>query len=56
MVLRKGRLSREKLKKISSFTSSLEQDYPLAEYDIKQSIVHAKALEKKRYNFFRSER
>ncbi|MGM0441434.1 MAG: argininosuccinate lyase [Elusimicrobiota bacterium] len=46
MILRKGRLTREKLEKISSFTSSLKEDYPLAEYDIKQSIVHAKALSK----------
>ncbi len=46
MILRKGRLTGKKLKNISRFTSSIKQDYPLAGYDIKQSIAHAKALQK----------
>ncbi|MFC2061856.1 argininosuccinate lyase [Elusimicrobiota bacterium] len=46
MILRKGRITKDKLKNVAQFTSSIEKDYVLAEYDIKQSIVHTRALEK----------
>lgn len=44
MILRKGRITKEKIRKIGAFTSSINVDYILAEYDIKQSIAHAKGL------------
>ncbi|MEA3506917.1 MAG: lyase family protein, partial [Elusimicrobiota bacterium] len=44
MVLRKGRISKEKLKEVMDLTSSINQDYILAEYDLKQSIAHVNAL------------
>ncbi|MDA3792077.1 MAG: argininosuccinate lyase [Elusimicrobia bacterium] len=44
MVLRKGRISKEKLKEVMELTSSINKDYILAEYDLKQSMAHIRAL------------
>lgn len=44
MVLRKGRISKEKLKEVMGLTSSINKDYILAEYDLKQSLSHIDAL------------
>ncbi len=44
MILRKGRIKKEMLKKVAVFASSISRDRILAEYDIIQSIAHTKAL------------
>ena len=44
MILRKGRLDKELQEKIALFTTSVRKDADLAEYDIRQSRVHARAL------------
>jgi len=49
MVLRKGRISKEMVKKVAEFTSSIKQDCRLALYDIRQSTAHARALGKAGY-------
>lgn len=46
MILRRGRINKDKLRKIAVFTSSIEKDNILAGYDIRQSIAHSRALEK----------
>ncbi len=46
MILRKGRIKKELLKKVSEFTSSIRKDKILARYDIVQSVAHARALGK----------
>ncbi len=49
MILRKGRLKKDQIKKIAEFTSSIEEDRALAFYDIRQSVAHARALKKAGY-------
>lgn len=44
MVLRKGRLKENMLRKVYLFTTSIKKDKVIAEYDILQSKVHALAL------------
>lgn len=46
MILRKGRITKEMVQKVARFTSSINQDRVLAIYDIRQSIAHARALER----------
>jgi len=46
MILREGRLSKELLRNVSEFMSSIKKDRILAGYDIRQSIAHTRALEK----------
>ena len=46
MVLREGRFGKAMNEGIEAFSSSLKKDRFLAPYDIRQSIAHARALEK----------